>query len=75
MLRIIRPRLTQSTSDNSLGDQQLIMTLLRLSRDYLTNHASPSTHAQLASFPRSQNTPLDWFIDMLQLTRHTDPNR
>jgi hypothetical protein len=68
MLRIIRPRRVQSTSDTTPGDQDLIMDLLRLNRDYLTTHASPTTHAELTRFLHDRGIALDWFIDMLQLT-------
>ena len=70
----IRRRPAQSTSDTALGDQELIMTLLQLSRDYLTTHASPSTRAELTAFLRDQGIALDWFIDMLQLTTLNTPN-
>jgi hypothetical protein len=70
MFLMIPPRSARSTSDTALGDEELIMTLLRLGRDYLTNVASPATHAELAGFLRSQGIRLDWFIDMLQLTTH-----
>ena len=75
MFRIIRPRSAQSTSDQTFGDQELIMDLLRLNRDYLTTHASPRTHAELTTFLRDQGIALDWFIDMLQLTTLNTPNR
>jgi len=75
MLRITRPQTARSTSDASLGDQELVTTLLRLSRDYLTTHASPATHTELTGFLRDRGIALDWFIDMLQLTTHyTDPH-
>jgi hypothetical protein len=75
MPRIIRPRSPRSASDTTGADQELVVTLLRLTRDYLTTHASPATHAELTEFLRDRGIALDWFIDMLQLTTdHTDPH-
>jgi hypothetical protein len=63
-----------STPDTELGTPELRTRLLRLCRDYLTIHASPRTHDELASYLHTQDTSLDWFIDMLQLTTLNIPD-